>query len=190
MKILQSRALLILLICLSCPTAAGAETLGRLFFTPQDRVYLEQLRWASPESLPLIPEQQEEKVMAPDSKPAVITLGGTVTRSDGAQIVWLNGVSYNGADLPANVRVSQPFISGQVELREEQKGTFYLLRPGQTLDVDSGQVSESYEHGAGLSVPGNATPEDPGSQELPVEESIVSPKVVPAQNPASSLPVK
>ncbi|MBU1985916.1 MAG: hypothetical protein KJ846_01670, partial [Proteobacteria bacterium] len=104
MKILQSRALLILLICLSCPTAAGAETLGRLFFTPQDRVYLEQLRWASPESLPLIPEQQEEKVMAPDSKPAVITLGGTVTRSDGAQIVWLNGVSYNGADLPANVR--------------------------------------------------------------------------------------
>jgi hypothetical protein len=190
MNILQSRVFLILLICLSCPTDAGADTLGRLFFTPQDRVYLEQLRWATSDSLPLLPEQQEEKVTPPDSKPAVITLGGTVKRSNGAQIVWLNGVSYNRADLPANVKVSQPFISGQVELRDDEKGTFYLLRPGQTLDTDSGQISESYERGVAVSVLGDGPPQDPDSQEHPVEESIVSPKAAPAQNPASSLPVK
>lgn len=190
MNILQSRVFLILLICLSCPTAAGADTLGRLFFTPQDRVYLEQLRWAPPDSLPLIPEQQEEKVTTPDSKPAVISLGGTMKRSNGTQFVWLNGVSYNRTDLPANVQVSQPFISGQVELREEEKGTFYLLRPGQTLDIDSGQVSESYDRGGAVSVLGDGPSQNPDPQKHPVEESIVSPKAVPAQNPASLLPVK
>ncbi|MDO8946892.1 MAG: hypothetical protein Q7U88_06990 [Desulfocapsaceae bacterium] len=190
MNILKLRVLLILLLCLSCRTAAGADTLGRLFFTPQDRVYLEQLRWAPPDSLPLILEQQQEKVTTPDSKSAVITLDGMVKRSSGTQVVWLNGVSYNRTDLPANVRLPQPFTTEKIELRVKENGKFYPLRPGQTLDIDSGQISESYERGAALSVPGNVPPQEPNSQELPVEESIVSPKVVPDQNPAASLPVK
>ncbi|MDD3815006.1 MAG: hypothetical protein PHZ02_10205 [Desulfocapsaceae bacterium] len=185
MNILKLRALLILLICFSFPTVTGADTLGRLFFTPQDRVYLEQLRWASPESLPLIPEQQQEKGTSPDSNPATITLDGMVKRSKGAQTVWLNGVSYNRKHLPANVRLPQPFTPEKIELRVKEKGKSYPLRPGQTLDIDSGQISESYEQGAALSVPVSAP------QKLPVEESIGSPKVVvPGQGPASSLPVK
>lgn len=191
MNILQSRTLLLLLLCLSYPSAAGAEALGRLFFTPQDRLYLEQLRWAPSESLPLIPEQQQEKMTTSDGRPAVITLDGMVKRSNGAQVVWMNGVSYNRTDLPANVRLPQPFTAGKIELRVMEKGKFYSLRPGQTLDIDSGHISESYERGAALSVPGkNGPPQDPDSQKLPADDSIGSPMVVPDQDPASSLPVK
>ena len=155
MNVLQSRVFLTLLLCLLWSSCSGAATLGRLFFTPQDRVYLEQLRWAAPESLSAIPEQQQENIATSlGAKSAFVTLGGTVTRSNGAQVVWLNGVSYNRSAFPANVRVHQPFAAGQIELRVEEKGKVYPLRPGQTLDIGNEQVHESYE----LAAPSGAVP--------------------------------
>lgn len=188
MKILQLIKFLILLVCLSYPTAAGAEALGRLFFSPQDRLALEQLRWASPELLPLVHEQQQETVVAPDSKPVTVTLSGAMIRSNGAQVVWMNGVSYKKAELPATVQVTQPFISGQIELRMVEKGEFFLLRPGQTLEIDSGQVSESYQRDAAVSVPGaGATQRADLKQPAAVEDVPLS---APVQGTAPALPLK
>lgn len=190
MNVLQSRAFLALLVWVLWPSCSGAATLGRLFFTPQDRVYLEQLRWASPESLSAIPEQHPENMAASSgAKSAFVTLGGTVTRSNGAQVVWLNGVSYNKSAFPANVRVHQPFTAGQIELRVEEKGKLYPLRPGQTLDIGSKQVHESYERPAAVAAPPETTSgQESGLKQSPaVEGALPVPAPVPGAAPLSPI---
>ncbi len=190
MNVLKSSVFLALLFWLFCLSCSQAETLGRLFFTPQDRVYLEQLRWAPVESLSSVSEQHQENVAAPaDTKPAFLTFGGTVTRSNGEQVFWLNGVSCNRANLPVNVRVPQAFVTGRIELQVEEKGKLYSLRPGQTLDANSGQVRESYERAVEVAAPATATGQEFGSNQHPaVEGAPVAP--VPVQCPASSSPIK
>lgn len=145
MPMLRSKMFLGLLILLCCPTYPAAAAMGRLFFTPEDRLYLERLRWTAPEDLPSIPEQQQEIVASPEDKPLVITLGGTVMRGNRGQLVWLNGVAYNKEDLPENVRLPHPVAAGQIEVQAPEQGKSYSLRTGQTLDMNSGQVSELHE---------------------------------------------
>jgi len=176
-------------LCLFCPSYLVAEPLGRLFYTEEERVSLERLRWASPEELSVMQEQHEvilpERPTQPE-KPPFVTLGGTMTRSDGRQIVWLNGVSYDRSQLPENVRVRQPFTAGQIDLRLPEKGKTHSLRPGQTLDVDSGQIHESYQRPATAVHEGDSAPDD--SNQLPVAEAPLDHSIPPL--PAKTSPVQ
>lgn len=126
--------------------------------------------------------------MTPDSKPVTVTLSGTMIRSNGEQVVWMNGVSYKRAELPAAVQVSQPFISGQIELRMEEKGEFFLLRPGQTLEIDSGQVSESYQRQAAVSVAGTESAQGSDSKQPDAVED--APLSAPVQGNVPVFPMK
>ncbi len=146
MKALSVMALMVS-VCLLYPSCLVAEPLGRLFFTEEERVILERMRWASPEKISRIQEKQEvaeEKPTQPE-KSAFVTLSGVMTRSNGRQTVWLNGVSYDRSQLPENVRVRKPFTAGQVELRVEEKRKTYSLRPGQTLDIENGLIREAHQ---------------------------------------------
>jgi hypothetical protein len=189
MKVLRLQVALMVFVSLFSPSSLVAEPLGRLFYTLEERVNLERLRWASPEELSVMQEQQEvvlpERPTQPEKTPFVI-LGGTMTRSDGRQIVWLNGVSYDRSQLPDNVRVRQPFTAGQIELRLPEKGKTHSLRPGQTLDVDSGQIHESYQRPAAAVHEGDSAPDDP--DQLPVAEAPLDHSIPPL--PAKTSPVQ
>jgi hypothetical protein len=136
--------LLVLSGCLLPAPSRAAETLDRLFFTPQDRIYMEKLRWATPESVPPLLEQQEKTVTRED-KPQIFTLGGTVTKKNGVQALWLNSLKYSGNNLPANVELRPPFTAGQILLQVPETGMSYALRPGQFVDIGNGQIKESYQ---------------------------------------------
>ncbi len=147
MKLLSVGMALLMTTCLLYPSCLVAEPLGRLFFTEEERVSLERMRWASPDEMSFIQEKQEvlsEEPVQPE-KPAFVTLSGVMTRSNGRQTVWLNGVLYDRSQLPENVRVREPFTAGQIELRVEEKRKTYSLRPGQTLDIENGQIREAHQ---------------------------------------------
>jgi hypothetical protein len=144
-------AIYIVLTGVLCPSSLLAEQLGRLFFTHHDRVYLEQLRLASSETLasksekPLAGQQEKEPPENKAVTSTLVTLSGMMTRGNGESVIWLNGASCNGARLPKNVRLRQPASAGEIDYRVPETGKSYQLRPGQTLDVASGQVDEAYK---------------------------------------------
>jgi hypothetical protein len=189
MKPLVVKMVLVVSACLFLPSCLLAEPLGRFFFTEEERVNLERLRWASSEEISHIQEKQEvapEKSSQPE-KPAFVTLGGTMTRSNGRQTVWLNGVSYDRRQLPENVRVRKPFAAGQIELRVAEKRKIYSLRPGQTLDVENGLIRESHQR-----VPEIAAPTGepvPGTDFMPTPEAPTQP-APPITPPPKTAPVQ
>lgn len=131
-------ALLSLLIPL---TAFGADTLGRLFFTPDQRAQLDTLRTKR-----VVASQTKE-----EPPPEVVTYNGIVRRSDGKTTVWVNNQSLSEADLrdkPAIAgRVSR---DGKIVLQTTQSGsTRTQLKVGQSAELLSGQVAESYSAASG-----------------------------------------
>jgi hypothetical protein len=154
----------------------AAETLDRLFFTPQNRDYLEKLRWITPESRP--PQQEhKETTEATETKPQVFILGGMVTKKNGVQAMWLNSLKYNGTDLPTNVELRPPFIAGQILLQVPETGSSYALRPGQSVDIGDGQIKESYQRAPVTS----ATDSKTVPKSAPLTEAASKPPPPPVQ---------
>lgn len=98
----------LLLSCTLLP-AAQADTLGRLFFTPQQRSQLEYARMRN--------------TPAEGGASPVLTVNGIIQRSGGARTVWVNGVAQsersNGNTTSQNVSV--PGKSKPVRLKVGEK---------------------------------------------------------------------
>lgn len=152
------RIVLVFLALAISPGVACGESLGRLFFTPEERAQFEQLRWAEPvseDSAVVMPPSvvpgvmpDENSALKKDSSkdmPVFVTLGGVVKRGQSLHTLWLNGNSYVGGALPSGVRVVSPATAGQVEVLVLNRGRSYALRPGQTLELDTGVVREANE---------------------------------------------
>jgi hypothetical protein len=134
------RSVLLMLALLLPTTVYGAETLGRLFFSPDQRAQLDMLRTKR-----VVASQTKE-----EPPPEVVTYNGIVRRSDGKTTVWVNNQSMSEADLrdkPAIAgRVSR---DGKIVLQATQPGTARTqLKVGQSAELLSGQVAESYNAAA------------------------------------------
>jgi hypothetical protein len=110
----------------SAPPAAAAEELGRLFFTPQQRLDLDRRRAANVQEALVVQE-------------STVTVEGRVSRSSGKSTTWVNRVpqhdSYKSAD-PAQVTISTG--EGQPEV---------TLKVGQTHDNVRGEVRDGLAGG-------------------------------------------
>jgi len=121
MKLLLASALAAAAIL---PTAAAAQELGRLFFTPEQRQTLDARR----------------KARVPD-KPAAaaapqMRLDGYVKRSDGRSTVWVNGETTDDAPrIPATT-------DGRLPVHVGETGARVGLKPGETLDRGSNEVRD------------------------------------------------
>lgn len=148
---------LLWLVALSLLAAASigeAQTLGRLFTSPTQRAQLERLRTQLPSSSetalePLVEETEPEPAVldevasiAPD---IVYSLGGALTRSNGAVYVWINNELVDKESLPANMELLQPYARGQVRISDPSHNRTFVVKPGQTLNLTTGQLSEAYE---------------------------------------------
>lgn len=149
------RTPLIALVALLSPLAAqAAEPLGRLFFTPEQRAQLDTLR--------------TRKVVAVQTKdeppPEIVTYSGIVRHSDGKTTVWVNNKALSEADLR-----EQPAIAGRIS----RDGTILLgagkgsmqLKVGQSAELLSGRVAESYTVSQTAPVP--ASPPKPEPKPAP-----------------------
>jgi hypothetical protein len=89
----------LLLLALASMAKAQSEPLGRLFFTPEQRLVL---------------ERQKHSAGAPaDSTPTI--LNGMVRSSSGRNTVWVNGVPQNGLATSPGWRVGEAIAPGDSE---------------------------------------------------------------------------
>lgn len=94
---------------------AGAEELGRLFFTPEQRAQLES--------------GQQPKVDTPEI-PSTLSVSGIVQKHGGERTVWINGVPQiagkSDEHAPESVPIAVPGQSQPVRIKVGQE---VLLRP-------------------------------------------------------------
>ena len=175
-----------IVLMLGAGTAAAAE-LGRLFFTPAQRATLDTLREKN-----IGAEAATAKEPAPPL-PQNVTLDGVVRRSDGKNTVWLNSRAVT-APKAGGIGVSTGKNDNRVKLTVPESGRSIDLKVGQTAEIVSGTIAESYARraplpkpeaktapGAESTAPGTAKPA-PGAENT-------APGAAKVTSPAASQPV-
>ena len=107
----------------------GAQELGRLFFTPEQRAALDARRKAR------VPDKPTAIVADPTTR-----VDGYVKRSAGPPTVWINGESVTES-APEAPRIDAR-AGGGVSLSVGEAGGRVRLRPGETLDRGNGAVHD------------------------------------------------
>ncbi|MGE5523672.1 MAG: hypothetical protein ACM3SS_08145 [Rhodospirillaceae bacterium] len=156
----MKRFVAIVLLGQLCTPASASESLGRLFFTPDQRSQLDALRKQRAHR-PAI----ETAVEAAPPPPEVVRYSGLVRRSDGRTTVWIN-------DRPVHERTKDP---GAPTARVDDDGAARIaitrqrdgirLKVGQSADLTTGEISESYARRPPLPVaeaPSSPHPGEPG----------------------------
>lgn len=130
------------------PSITFAQGFGKVFSTPVEREYLDRQR---EEALRELSEQERLALLdAPptvqeilETEPTLIHMGGSVRRTDGNHTIWLNGIAVRLSDLPANARLE--FVGNLGVLYVRGSSQEYVVKPGQTLNADTGDIREDYE---------------------------------------------
>ena len=145
-------SLIILLFLASTPIELSAQSVQRLFSTPEQRAVLDRRRILAAQ-----PGAVEEEFIEPEIEPVtpvivveepadiIISLGGAVRSSEGYYTVWINGEPIEQNDLPENMELIVPFSRGQLRIRNTESDLIYDIKPGQILNLTTGQLYESYE---------------------------------------------
>ena len=125
-------AFLLLVLALLAPASAGAQQLGRLFFTPEQREALDARR----------------KARLPD-KPAAVAaaspttrLDGYVKRSHGKSTIWLDGYAIPDGVRAEGIRVNRGSDPTRVTIGVGDDGRRVPVRVGQTLDRATGEIKD------------------------------------------------
>ncbi len=155
-------ALLLGLLGLVALPASAADTLGRLFMTPEQRHALDTLRETGTGS-PVAAGTPAPAGVAPVERPVV--LNGVVRRSRGPDVVWVNGARAGAPDSPVRLRLG-PDPSNRVTLEDAADGNSVQLKPGQFWDPTTGRVANCY----GCDAPATSAAVEPAPVEATADE--------------------
>lgn len=125
------RAVALIVLALA-GTAASADELGRLFFTPAEREALDARRKAG------VPDKPP--VSSAPSSP-VTRLDGYVRRSGGPTTVWVNGTALDDSPRPV-VDPRRGHSVPRIPVPVGSSGTKVNLKPGEALDRGTGEVTD------------------------------------------------
>ena len=128
---------------LMLPHVANAE-LGRLFFTQAQRNALDMARKQNIR-LEIGNEETERQQNGANTAPLpqTVRLNGMIQRSDGNNTVWLNNKPITGQNA-AGMSFSTNRNESKVKLQLPDGGRSMDLKVGQTAEINSGTVEESY----------------------------------------------
>ncbi len=125
----------LLLFLLGHTACAGAEPLGRLFFSPGERARLDQMRNGNASAS--APAGQQSPIEQ-------ITLNGIVRRSSGKTTAWINQLPQNENETPQGV-AAQGQAAKPSALLLLPSGKQVQLKAGQTFDAVKGKIREGYQ---------------------------------------------
>ncbi len=141
------RSNLVLFFCLWCLHAtAQAQTkpLGRLFFTPSERMSLDHMRKTGVREL----EPVNEKISPvpvfnlADQPELQLTVNGFVRRANGKSTTWLNQTALEENQSAQNIRVKQSASRPSVISIYLGDGQKTELKVGQSFDRSNGKVHD------------------------------------------------
>ncbi len=148
---MNHRCLAIVLSCLA--GSACAADLGRMFFTPSQRAALDDARRKSSRGEVV---GESRKAEAP---PQNVSVSGLVRRSDGKSTIWVNSQPVTEKQT-GSITIAPAQRDGQVRLTVPESGRSVDLKVGQSVEVLSGTIEESYARRVPASpAPGAPTPE-------------------------------
>lgn len=132
--------------------SATAQSLQRLFTTPEQRLVLDRRR-ARASQPDLVDEVTELIAEVIDILPleilkpvdVVYALQGIVRRGDNHYTVWLNNEALDQQDLPENMELLAPYSQGRLRIHKPRTGEYFDVRPGQVLNLTRGELLESYQ---------------------------------------------
>ena len=111
---------------------AQADSLGRLFTTPQERASLDSKSGV----------KFSNRTTDSDAASRRIIFNGTVISSTGKHSFWINGAKHE------NKNPEQPRIhltrSRQIQMSTPSGVVNTTIKPGQVLDLDNGRITESF----------------------------------------------
>lgn len=134
---MRTMRLLPILLVTVLPAAHAAELTGRLFFTPEQRVQLDQLR----KQKAVASQVRDEPI------PETVTYNGIIRRSDGKTTIWMNNQPMSAAELRSGQSVAGSVSrDGRIVLQNPQDGSGAKLelKVGQSATLMSGKVDESF----------------------------------------------
>lgn len=145
---------LVLVVWTIVPAQLSAQSLQRIFSTPAIRAELDRLRFQVATGV-IIEEPEEESfidipIFTDDEEEIVYALGGSMRKADGSYTIWVNDVAYDQSNLPGNMELLSPFSQGQLRIRDTGSAANYDVKPGQVLNLTTGQLYESYQYQAVL----------------------------------------
>jgi|GEM_PF-2489791 len=154
---LSIAAILLLIPALASAQSSSAQSssLGLLFTTPQERAYLDYLREdflqrTASQGFDIQTEEIPE-IEAPEPEQNVeFRLDAVITNQDGSHTIWLNGAPVREWDLPQDVSLIAR--SGQNMLQISTSSASYQLKPGQTINLTTGELWESFERRPGTDI--------------------------------------
>lgn len=154
-KILPGLVAMLVMAALA-PAQVTAQSVQRLFSTPETRAELDRLRFLIATGAvidePVIEEPVIELPIRDDDEEedVIYVLGGTLRKADGTYTVWINDTAYDQTSLPPNMEMLAPYDRGQLVIRDDATGARYNVKPGQVLNLSTGQLYESYQYQAVL----------------------------------------
>lgn len=156
--------LLPVLFLAALPAAQAAELTGRLFFTPDQRAQLDQLR----KQKAIASQVRDEPI------PETVTYNGIIRRSDGKTTIWMNNQQLSDAELRNGQTVTGSVSrDGRIVLQNPQAGSGAKLelKVGQSATLLSGKVDESFYVKPSPTKPVQLLPtEQKSSQSKPIPE--------------------
>lgn len=117
----------------SPPGKAQAESvkIGRLFYSPDERAMLDQMR-----------NSNGGKTASPTEQ---FTLNGIVRRSSGKSTTWINQLPQRENETPQGVAVQPGAASRSSAQLLLPSGKWVNLKAGQTFDATKGKTREGYQ---------------------------------------------
>ena len=134
---MTGRAAMMLALMLVAGTACAAE-LGRVFFTPEQRAAMDDVRKKNIKGGAAGREEQP-----PATMPQNVSVNGVIRRSDGKNTIWLNN-RVIGEKQAGGINAAVGKTDGRVRLSVPESGRSVDLKVGQTVEITSGTVEESY----------------------------------------------
>jgi len=133
---------LVLGLLISTHVSADYDPYGSLFTSPDQRARLDK-RFAK-NAADVSAQSGSESADRQTAVVQPLRLNGTLISSVGKKQVWINGrgqMAIHG-NKPAQVRLLD---SHNVAVRPAASNVTHMLKPGQTLDPSTGQISEGLE---------------------------------------------
>jgi hypothetical protein len=151
MNLSMEKKLLIAVIISLCWTGVttAEDTFGRLFFSPDQRSTLEELRHAKPVVVE-IPEIIFSEPVIEEKKPDIgnIEINGLVYRKNGKSTAWINKTnSYEGNLANEYIQIDAENIKPEdVEIVMPVNDSKINLRAGDSYNPESGEINKLNYH--------------------------------------------